>query len=146
MTLRRALPLSFCIFFMLSLCAVAQRNREDRATTPAASSDVAKSQDAKAAEPKPEVKPDVKKDLPEPPPVVTHHDARVGGKLLRYTATTGTLRSKMLIPERWKLTSFSSPTRLTASSLPSARSRSPSTAAPDRLPSGCTWEPSDPNV
>ncbi len=32
--------------------------------------------------------------MPEPAPIVTHHEARVGGKVLHYTATTGTLPLK----------------------------------------------------
>ncbi len=92
MTLRRALPLYLCLVFTLSLCAVAQRNREDRASTPPASADTAKSAttDSKAADAKAEPK----KDVSDAPPVVTHHEAHVGGKLLRYTATTGTLPLK----------------------------------------------------
>jgi len=92
MTLRRALPLFLAFFLMLSLSAVAQRNRDERpASAPAAPSDQTKSPAyGKAAEPKP----DMKKDTPEPAPIVTHHEARVGGKVLHYTATTGTLPLK----------------------------------------------------
>jgi carboxypeptidase C (cathepsin A) len=92
MTFRRALPLSLSFFLMMSLFAVAQRSRDDRATAPPASSDQsAKSPaDAKTGEPKAEVK----KETAEPAPIVTHHEARVAGKLLHYTATTGTLPLK----------------------------------------------------
>ncbi len=56
MTLRRALPLCLSFFLMLSLIAVAQRNRDERATAPQASSDQsAKSPaDGKAGEAKAE--------------------------------------------------------------------------------------------
>lgn len=88
MTLRRALLLSFCLTLTLSISALAQRNREDRPAAPPA--DAAKAPEAKPAEPKAEAK----KDLPEPAPIITHHEAHVGGKLLHYTATTGTLPLK----------------------------------------------------
>ena len=88
MTLRRALPLFLAFFLMLPLSAVAQRNRDDRpAPAPAAPDQSGKAPaDAKAGE--------QKKDMPEPAPIVTHHEARVGGKVLHYTATTGTLPLK----------------------------------------------------
>jgi carboxypeptidase C (cathepsin A) len=92
MNLRRDLPLSLFFFLLMSLFAVAQRNRDERPAAPPASSDQAAKPpaDAKAGEPKTEAK----KDTQEAPPIVTHHEARVGGKLLRYTATTGTLPLK----------------------------------------------------
>src|SRR5262249_57335914 len=37
---------------------------------------------------------EAKKEAPEPPPVVTHHELHVGGKTLRYTATTGMMPLK----------------------------------------------------
>jgi carboxypeptidase C (cathepsin A) len=81
MMLRRALPVCFLIILLCSLLAGAQRNREER--QPA------------AATPAPEAKPaEPKKEAPEPPPVVTHHEIHVGGKTLRYTATTGMMPLK----------------------------------------------------
>jgi len=57
-------------------------------------------QQASSSETKPENKPDAGKeseehfDMAEVPPVVTHHQITVDGKLLRYTATTGRLPIK----------------------------------------------------
>ena len=82
MILRRALPWSFCVLFLLSWSAVAQRNRT--AAAPAASptpSEQGNKPPAAPAEPK--------REAPEVPPVVTHHEIHVGGKTLRYTATAG---------------------------------------------------------
>src|ERR1700757_4235376 len=92
MTLRRTLPLLLAFFLMLSLNAVAQRNRDERPAAAPAAPDQAKAPaEAKAGEQKAA---DQKKDMPEPAPIVTHHEARVGGKVLHYTATTGTLPLK----------------------------------------------------
>ncbi|HEX3094714.1 MAG TPA: peptidase S10, partial [Candidatus Angelobacter sp.] len=80
--LRRALSLLTAAVFLFSLCAFAQRNRGERPTTP-----------APAASPAEQVKPagataaDAKKEPPEAPPIVTHHEIHVAGKTLHYTAT-----------------------------------------------------------
>ncbi len=36
----------------------------------------------------------MKKDIPEQPPSVTHHEIHAGGKTLRYTVTTGMMPLK----------------------------------------------------
>src|SRR6476646_4545537 len=81
---------SFLIVVMiLSLSAFGQRNRGDRPPAPASA--------ASPAEPaKPSGTPaaDAKKEPAEVPPVVTHHEIHVGGKTLRYTATTGMMPLK----------------------------------------------------
>jgi len=68
------------VFFILS--AASQERRSQRQPEPQVSAAPA-SQPAKppASEPR--------KESTEPPPVVTHHEIHVGGKTLRYTATTG---------------------------------------------------------
>jgi carboxypeptidase C (cathepsin A) len=75
------------LILLTSLCSVAQqRNRGDRPTpTPAASP-------AEQAKPTPPA--ETKKEPPEQPPIVTHHEIHVGGKTLRYTATTGLMPLK----------------------------------------------------
>ena len=80
MNLRRALPMCLFVIFILAVSAVGQ---ERRSREPEAQSSPASTQAAKPASSEP------KKDSTEPPPVVTHHEIHVGGKTLRYTATTG---------------------------------------------------------
>src|SRR5438067_8568938 len=71
------------VFFLLTLSLVAQRDNErPAADRDAASPDQQKDQKDKAAA-KPEPPP------AEKPPVVMHHEVHVGGKILRYTTTTG---------------------------------------------------------
>src|ERR1051325_12015463 len=86
MLLRRAS--SFLLFVTIfSLCALGQRNRGERPPAPAASpADQAKPSATPAAE--------AKKEHPERPPIVMHHEIHVGGKTLRYTATTGMMPLK----------------------------------------------------
>src|SRR5215470_17891460 len=87
--LRRALSLLTAAVFLFSICAFAQRNRGERPPTP-----------APAASPAEQAKPagapaaDAKKEPPEAPPIVTHHEIHVGGKTLHYTATTGMMPLK----------------------------------------------------
>ena len=89
MMLRRALPFCVVVLCFFSICSFAQqRNRGERpAPTPAASP-------ADAAKPSASPAADAKKEAPEQPPVVTHHEIHVGGKTLRYTATTGLMPLK----------------------------------------------------
>ena len=83
--LRRASSLLISAGIFFSLCAFGQqRNRGERppSPTPAASpAEQAKSSGNQSGE--------AKKEAPEPPPIVTHHEIHVGSKALRYTATTG---------------------------------------------------------
>lgn len=89
--LRRVSSMFAVLVLFTSLSAVAQqRNRGDRpATAPAAApadQPSAKPAASPAAEPK--------KEAPEQPPVITHHEVKVGGKTLHYTATTGMMPLK----------------------------------------------------
>src|SRR5258708_9444965 len=79
MTLRRHFHVFICLIALFCSAAAAQRRNPDAAPTPAP----AQEQAPKPAAPEP------KKEAPEQPPVVTHHEIHVGGKTLRYTATTG---------------------------------------------------------
>jgi carboxypeptidase C (cathepsin A) len=84
--LRGAVSVYFVlILFCSPLAGAQQRNREDRqpSSSPAAA--------PAAAETKPS---EAKKDAAEPAPMVTHHEIHVGGKTLRYTATTGMMPLK----------------------------------------------------
>ncbi|HEX3154765.1 MAG TPA: peptidase S10, partial [Candidatus Angelobacter sp.] len=86
MLLRRASSF-LIVLIVLSFCAFGQRNRGERPPAPAASpADQAKPSGTPAAE--------AKKEQPEQPPIVTHHEIHVGGKTLRYTATTGMMPLK----------------------------------------------------
>ncbi len=76
MMLRRCLPLLFCL---ISLFAVAQERRGSRPAEPQPSGAPAAQPSRTGGEPR--------KEPGEP--VVTHHEIHVGGKTLRYTATTG---------------------------------------------------------
>jgi carboxypeptidase C (cathepsin A) len=93
---RLGLILSLCLAVLLTCLAQGQRQRpssSEAAPTPAAAPAAVapatqapggdKLSDA-AARPAPEAK-----EAPEEKPVVTHHEIHVGGKTLRYTATTG---------------------------------------------------------
>jgi carboxypeptidase C (cathepsin A) len=86
MMLRRLMPAWFCLTLLLTLCAQAQR--PDRQPAPAPSAAASGDQAAKPAPAEP------RKEAPEQPPVVTHHEIQVGGKTLRYTATTGMMPLK----------------------------------------------------
>ena len=68
-----------CLFFV-SLPGVGQQ-RERQATPPPSTPESARPAATPAGE--------AKKEVPEQPPVATHHEIHVGGKLLRYTATAG---------------------------------------------------------
>ena len=85
MLLRRT---SVCLFAVLlfSLSTFGQRNRPP-APAPAASP-------ADPAKPSGTPAPEAKKEQPEQPPIVTHHEIHVGGKILHYTATTGMMPLK----------------------------------------------------
>jgi carboxypeptidase C (cathepsin A) len=86
MTPRRVLYV-FVTFFLSSLIAVAQQRdrQQPSAANPAAPATEAASKTAP---------PEVKKETPEPPPIVTHHEIHIGGKTLRYTATAGMMPLK----------------------------------------------------
>jgi len=87
--LRRALSLLTAVLFLFSLSAFAQRNRGERPSAPAPAAspaEQAKPAGAPAAE--------ARKEPPEAPPIVTHHEIHVGGKTLHYTATTGMMPLK----------------------------------------------------
>src|SRR5262245_33907622 len=93
MVLRRAVFVVFVLMLLSSLPAFGlQRDRQGQqpsappAATPAAAGETSA---RPAAEPKKEVK-----EAPDTPPVVTHHEIRVGGKSLRYTATAGMMPLK----------------------------------------------------
>src|SRR5258708_20287168 len=84
MTLRRHFHVFICLIALFCSAAAAQRRNPDAAPTPAP----AQEQAPKPAAPEP------KKEAPEQPPVVTHHEVHVGGKTLRYTATAGMMPLK----------------------------------------------------
>jgi len=87
MPLRRAAFPLIALVSLFSLCAFAQRNRGERPPAPApVASPEAKPTATPAAE--------AKKEQPEQPPIVTHHEIHVGGKTLHYTATTGMMPLK----------------------------------------------------
>jgi carboxypeptidase C (cathepsin A) len=89
MMLRRLLLASFCVALLLSQVVAAQQRRgEGRPPAPAASPSSAEQGGKPAPAPEP------KKEAPEQPPVITHHEIQVGGKTLRYTATTGMMPLK----------------------------------------------------
>jgi carboxypeptidase C (cathepsin A) len=68
------------MFFSFVFSSAAQQSKPAQQSTPPSGA---------AAPAKPAV--EEKKDLLDQPPVVTHHEIHVAGKLLRYTATTGAL-------------------------------------------------------
>jgi carboxypeptidase C (cathepsin A) len=89
MKLRRASSLLISAVFLFSFCAVGQqRNRGERppAPAPAASPAEQQARPGTTAEPR--------KEQPEQPPVITHHEIHVGSKTLKYTATTGMMPLK----------------------------------------------------
>jgi carboxypeptidase C (cathepsin A) len=89
MMLRRTSSLLITAIFLFSIDAVGQqRNRGERppAPAPAASPSEQAAKSGAPAEPK--------KEQPEPPPIVTHHEIHAGGKTLKYTATTGMMPLK----------------------------------------------------
>jgi len=88
MTLRQALSGLYCVLVLLILCSFASAQR-NRPAAPAPSPSPAEA-GAKPAGPPAEPK----HEAPEVPPVVTHHEVHVGGKTLRYTATTGMMPLK----------------------------------------------------
>src|SRR5579884_1782665 len=76
----RATSLLTAVVLLFSLSAFSQqRNRDERPANPTATPEQKQS-------PAPS---DAKKDSGEQPPIVTHHEIHIGGKTLRYTATTG---------------------------------------------------------
>lgn len=83
MNLRRFFSLCILLSFVFAIAAVGQERRGSRdpesqttSTAPAQGSRPSSS--------------DAKKEAREPePPVITHHEIHVGGKILKYTATTG---------------------------------------------------------
>ena len=80
MNLRRFLPFCILLTFLFAIAAIGQERRgarESEAQTPA----IAPTQGSKPAASETKKEPE--------PPVVTHHEIHVGGKTLRYTATTG---------------------------------------------------------
>ena len=79
--------ISFCILLMCPLGFANAQGRRGQAPPPAPAP--AQSQPNPAAKPPADAKPEPKKETQEQPPTVTHHEIHVGGKLLRYTATTG---------------------------------------------------------
>ncbi len=78
--MRKFAALPLCILFFVAI-ALAQQPRPDRMEAPPS---VQTPETAKAPEHRPEAK-----EPPEQPPVITHHEIHVGGKVLRYTATVG---------------------------------------------------------
>ncbi|HYL92100.1 MAG TPA: peptidase S10 [Alphaproteobacteria bacterium] len=83
MTLRRAFLDGIAVTLLLSISAIGQRG-QDRPSNPAVVNAPTAESSARPAEPKKDAK-----EAPETPPSVTHHEIHVGGKTLRYTATTG---------------------------------------------------------
>jgi carboxypeptidase C (cathepsin A) len=81
----RLLSVLFLTLLFSPLSAVGQQRDRQQASRPNASP-------TPEAPAKPQ--PEAKKEVPEQPPVVTHHEMRVGGKTLRYTATTGMMPLK----------------------------------------------------
>jgi carboxypeptidase C (cathepsin A) len=92
--LRLVVRVFFALAMLISLSAYGQqreRQGQQPATpspTPAPAGEGA-AQRPSTAEAKREVR-----EVPEAPPVVTHHEVRVGGKTLRYTATAGMMPLK----------------------------------------------------
>jgi len=89
MSLRRALLAVAVAALVSSVAFGLQRNRQEPpAQAPAAAEPGARP----AASPSPS--PEAKKEQPETPPVVTHHELHAGGKTLHYTATAGMMPMK----------------------------------------------------
>jgi carboxypeptidase C (cathepsin A) len=74
------------VLFSFPFAVGQQRNRQQASPPPAATP-----APAEAAKPS---QPEAKKEVPEQPPVVTHHEIHVGGKTLRYTTTAGMMPLK----------------------------------------------------
>ncbi len=81
----RAAILLFLVSLFASLPVTGQQARQG--PTPA---------DTPEASPKPAASPtpEAKKEAPEQPPIITHHEIHVGGKTLHYTATAGQMPLK----------------------------------------------------
>jgi carboxypeptidase C (cathepsin A) len=108
----RSLAVSFLLAVALCSSALAQQSDPSKPETPKAKEKKSKPEAAAQAEtkapeqsaPVSEAKPEPAKESPgdkdehydmtEVPPVVTHHQITVGGKVLRYTATSGRLPIK----------------------------------------------------
>src|SRR5882724_6709563 len=85
MMLRRTLALFFAFISLSSLFVAAQQRTPGTPATGAPADQA----------PKPAASPsEAKKEAPDQPPVVTHHEIHVGGKTLRYTATAGMMPLK----------------------------------------------------
>jgi carboxypeptidase C (cathepsin A) len=83
------------VALLLSACAFGQKPRGDRPPSPATTAtpaDQAKAPGTQAADAKKDSKDS--KDPNDQPPMVTHHEIHVGGKTLRYTASTGMMPLK----------------------------------------------------
>jgi carboxypeptidase C (cathepsin A) len=83
---RCVLPELFVLLLFASLCASSQQR--DRQTQPPAPVPEA------SAKPTASPTPEAKKEVPEQPPSVTHHEIHVGGRALRYTSTAGLMPLK----------------------------------------------------
>ena len=84
----RTLPSCVIILVVFSLSLIAQQRRDNRNAPPSPSASPAD----QAARPAAPVEP--KREVPETPPVVTHHEIHIGGKTLHYTATAGMMPLK----------------------------------------------------
>ncbi len=92
MMLRRASSILTVLLLFIFLGASAQqRNRGER---PPAAAPAASPADQSSAKPAASPAAEAKKEAAEQPPVITHHEIKVGGKTLRYTATTGMMPLK----------------------------------------------------
>jgi carboxypeptidase C (cathepsin A) len=92
MMLCRVSSVLFALVLFFSVSAFAQqRNRGDR---PAAATPAASPAEQPSAKPAASPAADARKEAAEQPPVVTHHEVKVGGKTLRYTTTTGMMPLK----------------------------------------------------
>ena len=83
---RRVLLVPLVSLLFASLVAVGQQ-RNPQGRPPAGPAEA-------SAKPTGSPTPDAKKEAPEQPPVVTHHEIHVGGRSLRYTATAGMMPLK----------------------------------------------------
>ncbi|HLW52403.1 MAG TPA: peptidase S10 [Candidatus Angelobacter sp.] len=87
---RALFVVSFCLL-LSSLAGGLQRNRSE-GPAPAASPSAAPNDSG--AKPGPSPSPEGKKEALETPPVVTHHETHVGGRVLHYTVTAGMMPLK----------------------------------------------------
>lgn len=83
---RLAIGALFLLLFAFVVASSQQRERQGP-PPPSASPEA-------AAKPSPSPSPEPRKESPEQPPIVTHHEIHVGGKTLRYTATAGMMPLK----------------------------------------------------